>query len=424
MILGYRCPVTSGPDAERGQLPRSRYPFASARAGHVAAVLGIMVKEVGALDCSDVEIAAAADICRLLADLDPHGEGVPSRKLFERLESQYPRLMLNNRLAALMKAGAVEKGREVINEQDVRLALSGALSLVLVPWLSTMSGQRALLEALSRVEARAASPDATVDDVRADLAALRRILTAFANDLRRIVDGRRTAEMIQYGKDANDHSLRSRIDGLRATVVRRFADELINDLGRLSEACDSYILQHLRLGKQLSASRVTQGHWARSDEVHEVMEHGALTRLAALWDGIAFDAAPVWVSPGRVLKAVEELTTTSADGLVPEAGKVGSESAAPPDPREVLAALAERLLDEADQRDLTELFLSLPWPDPAVILARLSVLEGLGIGYGLAYPGHLAMRVGEATARVATGVILRRVPVIVPEEAGSSGAQA
>lgn len=239
MILGYRCPVTSGPDAERGQLPRSRYSFDSAQAGHVAAVLGIMVKEVAALDCSDVEIAAAADICRLLADLDPHGEGVPSRKLFERLESQYPRPMLNNRLAALMKAGAVEKGREVINEQDVRLALSGALSLVLVPWLSTMSGQRALLETLSRVEARAAAPDATVDDVRADLAALRRILTAFANDLRRIVDGRRTAEMIQYGKDANDHSLRSRIDGLRATVVRRFADELINDLGRLSEACDS-----------------------------------------------------------------------------------------------------------------------------------------------------------------------------------------
>ena len=40
--------------------------------------------------------------------------------------------MLENRLVALMKAGSVEKDKEVTNEQDVRLTLSGSLSLILV----------------------------------------------------------------------------------------------------------------------------------------------------------------------------------------------------------------------------------------------------------------------------------------------------
>lgn len=315
LILGYRRSVTSAAaGAESIPLPRARHSFRGSQASHAAAVLGITLREAGALDCSDEEIEAATDICRALADLDPRGEGVPTRKLFERLEGRYPRPMLENRLVALMKAGSVEKDKEVINEQDVRLTLSGSLSLILVPWISTMSGQRALLEMLSRAQARAASPDAVADDVRADLAELRRVLTTFANELRRIIDSRKTAEMIQYARDADDQELRSRIARLKDIVVRRFADELIDDLERLGGACDWYLRQLLRLLKYLSAARGTRGHWVRSDEVHEVMRTADPARLASLWDGIVFDEAPVWVNPEAVLKAVSELTSVSVDG--------------------------------------------------------------------------------------------------------------
>jgi len=408
--LSYRRAVTSAAGAEPIPLPRSRHSFRGSQASHASAVLGITLREAGALDCSDEEIAAAADICRALADLSPRGEGVPTRKLFEFLEGHYPRPMLESRLAALMKAGSVEKDREVINEQDVRLTLSGSLSLILVPWISTMSGQRALLEMLSRAQARAASPGAAADDVRADLAELRRVLSTFANELRRIIDGRKTTEMIQYARDVDDRELRSRIAGLKDVVVRRFANELIDDLERLGGACDWYLIQQLRLLKQLSAVRGTRGHWVRSDEVHELMRTADPARLAALWDGIIFDEAPIWVNPDRVLKALAELISVSTDGPVPEAGASGAESAAAPDPREILRELAERLLDGADQRDLTEVFLTLHWPSPAVLLARLSVLAGLNIGYALSNPRHLAVRAGETTARVVTGVILRRAP--------------
>jgi hypothetical protein len=72
--------VTFASDSNPAPLPRSRYPFRSGRAAHAAAVLGITLKDASALDCSDTEIAATIDLCRVLADLSPRGEAVSTRK--------------------------------------------------------------------------------------------------------------------------------------------------------------------------------------------------------------------------------------------------------------------------------------------------------------------------------------------------------
>jgi hypothetical protein len=409
LSLRYRRSVTTESVGDPAPLPRSRYPFKSGQAAHAAAVLGITLKEAAALDCSDEEIAATIDICRVLADLSPRGEAVPTRRLFERLEGHYARALLESRLSALMRAGSVEKDRDVLHEQDVRLTLPGALSLVLVPWVSSMFGQRALLELLSRAQARAQSPAATAADVRADLAELRRVLSTYASQLRRMVDDRRTAEMIEYARDCDDREVVNRIGGLRETVARSFPSELADDLDRLSIACDWYIAQQQRLLKLLSFTPGTRGHWVRGDEAHEVMRSAAPARLAGLWDGIAFDEAPFWVSPERVLKAVDDLTFRPSDVPVPEAGVHDASTVLAVDPLEELRMLAEHLLDGAGERDLTEEFLTRPWPFPAVILADLTVLAGLDDGYVLSYPGNLALRETETGTRVATGVILRRV---------------
>ncbi|WP_313887031.1 hypothetical protein [Salinispora arenicola] len=390
-------------------LPRSLYSFRSGQAQQVAGVLGIMLKEAGALDCTDEEIAAAVDLCRTLADFDPHGTGVSTRRLFERLEPRYPRQMLERRLAALMTAGSVEKDKDVINEQDVRLTLSGSLSLILVPWLSTMSGQKALLEMFSRAQARASSADASISDVRADLAELRRVLSTFANELRRTVDRRKTASILELAQGADDRVLRTRIGQLKDAVVQRFAGELTDDLERLTEAGDRYVAQQLRLLKLLSQSRGVLGHWVQRDEVHEVMRTAGTQRLAALWDGIAFDEAPVWVDPNQVLAALQDLTFETGPDPIPEPAVADAVEAPAPLLRDTLRALAERLLDGAGERDITEVLLSQPWPEPAVLLAQLSTLEGLDIGYELAHPGTLAVRPDGAAIRLVSGLILRRV---------------
>ena len=370
-----------------------------------------MLREVGALDCTDEEIAAAIDLCRTLADLDPHGTGVSTRRLFERLEPRYPRAVLERRLAALMTAGSVEKDKDVINEQDVRLSLSGSLSLILVPWISTMSGQKALLEMFSRAQARALSPDASAEDVRSDLAELRRVLSTFANELRRTVDRRKTASMLELAQGADDRVLRTRIGQLKDAVVQRFADDLTDDLARLTEAGDRYVIQQLRLGKLLSRSRGVLGHWVQRDEVHEVMRTASSQRLAELWDGIAFDEAPVWVDPAQVLAELQVLTFEAGQDPIPEAAIPGPVEELEPPLQDILRALAERLLNGADERDLTQLLLTEPWPEPAVLLAQLSTLEGLDIGYGLAHPGALAVRTEGPTARLVSGLILHRVLV-------------
>jgi hypothetical protein len=248
------------------------------------------------------------------------------------------------------------------------------------------------------------------------------VLSTFASQLRRIADDRRTDEMIAYARDCDDREVANRIGGLRETVARAFPRELADDLERLSMACDWYIAQEQRLLMLLSATPGARGHWARSDEVHEVMRSAAPARLAALWDGIAFDEAPVWVSPEKVLKAAEKLTFRPADVPVPEAGVDDAEAAAVADPLDELRALAEQLLDGADERDLTEEFLSRPWPLPAVILADLTVLVGLDTRYALSYPGTLSLREAGTGMRVATGVILHRDPSATWHDAVTDGA--
>ena len=59
-----------------------------------------------------------------------------------------------------------------------------------------------------------------------------------------------------------------------------------------------------------------------------------------------------------------------------------------------------------------------------MLLARLSVLAGLDMGYTLAYPGRLAMRASETAARVATGVTLQRYLSGAPGGTGADGGRA
>jgi hypothetical protein len=410
LILGYLRSVTTDPGSASAPLPRSRHDFHSDRATHAAGILGILLKEAGALDCSDEEIAATIDICRALADLSPRGKAVPTRRLYEYLADRYGQPLLEKRLHALMRAGSVEKDRDVLHEQNVRLTMPGSISLVLVPWITSMRGHHALLELLSRAEERANAPGATADDIRAELAEVRRMLSTYASHVQRIIEDRRTAEMIEYARDCDDQKISSRIGRLNTLVTRSFPRDLADDLERLSMACDWYIRQTQELVKLLNASAATRGYWARADEVHEVLRSATRPRLAAFWDGTAFDEAPVWISPQLVLDAAAKLTFRPEEERVPEAGTYDAASSSVPDPLEDLRALAERLLAGADERDLTEEFLNRPWPFPATILARLTALAGLDAGYALRYPGHLALREEEAGMRVATGVTLRRVP--------------
>lgn len=156
--------------------------------------------------------------------------------------------------------------------------------------------------------------------------------------------------------------------------------------------------------------------------MHEALRSTTRPRLAELWDGIAFDEAPVWISPRLVLESAAKLTFRPTEERVPEAGTYDAAASPLPDLLGELRALAEHLLAGADKRDLTEEFLSRPWPFPATILARLTALTGLDAGYKLSYPAHLALREEAASVRVATGVTLHRVPYPTLADSAPEGA--
>lgn len=403
-------------------LPRAPYAFKSSRARQAAGVLAALLKEAGALNVTDEEIEAALAMCRTLADIDPHGTGVSTHRLLSAVRgtgSATPDATWRNRLALLMSAGAILKVNDVLHEVDVRLSLAGSLSLSIVPWLTSMSGQRQLLEALTRVEARVTSPDASADEVRLDLVDLRRVLSTFANDLRRMVDERRTEALLEYAQTADDRVLRGRIAQLRTAVVRRFPQELTDELASLGAAGDRYVAQQLRLLKLLGASRGGLGHWVRRDEVYEVMRSASTRQLADLWDGIAFDESPYWLAPDDLASAIDELTYKAVEREVPEAGGSVVDEEAEPPIQDTLKALAERLLGGAEECDLTPLLLSAPWPEPAVLLAKLVLLEGLEMGYALVYPGTLATRAQPPATRLVSRLRLRRVHATGRAQAGT-----
>lgn len=207
------------------------------------------------------------EVCRALVDLEPDGHGVPARRLYEHLAGHFTRQVLERRLSALMSAGAVEKHTDKLREQDVLLGMSGSLGLVLVPLISTTSGQRALLEMFSRVQARASSAGATAVDVRADMIELRRVLIGFANGLRRIVDGHDLSAMTEQANEADDQLVRDRIGQLRKIIEDNFSAKLTDELESLAAAAFRYVKQQVRLLRELGTARGIAGHWLRRDEV-------------------------------------------------------------------------------------------------------------------------------------------------------------
>jgi hypothetical protein len=389
-------------------LPRSAHQFRSKRARHAAAALGPLLREVGAFDSSDEDIDAAIELCRGLIDLDPDGRGVPTRRLFEHLADRFPRDLLARRLNTLMLGGAVAKKSDRLHEQDVRLGLSGWLAIALIPWISTMSRHRALLEMMTRTETRALAPGATAADVRADLNDLSRMLSAYANGLRQIIEERDVKAMMEHATDVDDEQVRARVRQTSRAVNRGFETQLNDALKELQAAASRYVRQQVRLLQALKAVRGSVRLWIRSDEVHEVLKKASLGDLAALWDGIAFDESPYWIDPARVMKAVSDLTFVEDDERVPEASDDAVE-VGEPSFEDSLRDLAEQLLNGRDETDLTEFLLSRPWPVPAVAITQLSALAGLELGYDLEYDHMIATRDDGRSMRLATKIVLRRV---------------
>lgn len=393
------------------QLPRSAQQFHSARAKHAAAALGPLLREVSGFDSSDVEIDAAVELCRALIDLDPDGRGIPTRRLFEHLSGTFPRGVLERRLRVLMMGGAIVKRSDRLYEQDVRLGLSGWLAIALIPWISSMSGHRALLEMMTRTEARAKAPGATAGDVRADLNDLARMLLAYANGLRQIIDDRDIKAMMEHATGTDDEQVRSRVRETSNAVQRNFESQLDDALRDLEKAASRYVRQQVRLLQALKIVRGTAGLWIRSDEVHEVLKRASLEDLAALWDGIAFDESPYWLDPASVMRAGSDLTSAREEELVPEPSS-GDGNISELSFEDTLRALAEQLLEGRDETDLTEFLLGRPWPSPVVALMQLSALAGLELGYDLTYENLVAIRDEGMRARLATKVVLRRVPSV------------
>jgi hypothetical protein len=355
--------------------------FDSSEAAHAAGVVGALLSQADGINVTTRDFEVSQAICRALADLDPLGDGVHSRTLFAFLGERFRSSELSRRLDIMIAAGTVRtRGKRY--DDLVWLSPRGAVGLLVTPLLTGVPGQRMLIELLSRAHARVNGPDATEQDVRTDLADLRRVLDACTNQLREVLETGDVAELIATGQARDDADLRVWVDQLRRKAREKFPD-LAGEIDRLAEPVQRYCVQQTRLIQRCTADAdVDRLARLRAVELNRVVERSTPQQLASLWDGIAFDAAPVWLDPASIYGAADEMTRTIEDEPVPEPG-AASAAVEVISTAHRLRSLADELLAGRTGIDLTPWLLSLPWPRPAVAVAQLQLLTAIDRRYQL-----------------------------------------
>src|SRR5699024_3574405 len=198
------------------------------------------------------------------------------------------------------------------------------------PLLTGAPGQRMLVELLSRAHARAEAPGASVEDVRADLADLRRVLDTCGNQLRDVLESCDAGEVIAVGAEQDDNELQTRVHQLRELVANRFP-ELTEELATLRQPVLRYCREQIRLLQRCAAhADVDRMARLRGAEMTWVATRATVEQLAAVWDGVSLDTGPVWLDATSVTEAVDEFLWTPPDQTVPEPEPEPSEDAGQP----------------------------------------------------------------------------------------------
>jgi hypothetical protein len=349
--------------------------FGSPMAGQAAAVLSPLLRYVGAVE-DDIR-AHDAKLAVLAVLADRGGVGQEVSHICDALASRYSRAVVRDALRMMLEAGTIQRARK--HDPRVTPTLQAALALALVPSLTDVQGHRGLLEMFDRARSRVG---AGVEVTRMDLISLRRIVAIYTSDARRVAREGSVEEVLAH-TSMDEADLKQRFASLSQDVER--IGDLHAELTGLSTAMWKYIEAAGVLASRVfgAGRRLADARLLPVVEYQRAMRTASTARLAAVFDGILFDAPPVYVDMELVEQVTVEAVGDGAPDVIPEPVL---DDGTEPDGLTMIERWRRRADDLlVDQRsiDLVRHLQTQIWPGPAVATSELVALSVVDRQYAL-----------------------------------------
>ncbi|MGL5828545.1 MAG: hypothetical protein ACRC0L_03125 [Angustibacter sp.] len=357
-------------------------------------IFGVLARESGAMvpDPGSIDI----DEALLTAFADAGSAGLTVEQALARCAS-WPPSRVSRRFEVLRDYGALIRVVDRAHERHYRAAFAPYVMVLFLRRMADQGGQSEVHQLLSMEHASIQGPQATEADARLALRNLTNIFRLLGNELAILAAGASTSSL---GESAQllwgNSELLCVADDFHRTALARWPQldrhctelrlALAGYIDAIKAAADRLIDQ---AGNTQALGLLPAESWrgfartATSDE------------LAAVLDGLSFDAPAPWFSPGALIDAVAAGNAGSAVRLAPPrpASAEPAASAEPPDDTAELRAAAEAILGESAAVSVAPLLSAGgDWSSARRVLAELTAChQHPDLPYELSWVDELAV---------------------------------
>lgn len=402
-------------------------PDARRRLGRLRALVAPVAADAGAV----VDDPDALEVARAVCDAFVQGGaagGLTKAQIIARIGDRVDRELLERRLTVFEKLGFLRTYLDKKHQQRYTIEPTSLVGQEVFERISRHGGVDELLALLVRTRSLLESqPD--LQQLTSHLREIRAILSAYANELDRLVATAPLRELIAQRADHDRANALDELEPLAVHVVERFpklqtlASDVVEEAQRYLGAVQAMMARILDEG-----GRARDFSILSADDYLTAAIDTPPEDLAAVFERVVFDAPAAWIGASDILAATGRRGTSDRERRPPEPAPSSDTDPVRPllEAAEAMrrrrALAAERLLQGADIRDLTSMVQSLPWPSAARLLADL-------FGVDLDDREELRVHVGEATfvdpdaaTTYVSPVELRRSDAAKPSEAVRSKA--
>ncbi|SCF01079.1 hypothetical protein GA0070562_5094 [Micromonospora tulbaghiae] len=253
---------------------------------------------------------------------------------------------------------------------------------------------------------------AGVEVTRTDLISLRRIVAIYTSDARRVAREGSVDEVLAHTA-MDEAALKQRFASLSQDVER--IGDLHAELSGLSTAMWKYIEAAGVLASRVfgTGRRLTDARLLPVGEYQRAMRTASTARLAAVFDGILFDAPPVYVDVDLAAEVTVEAVGDRAPDVIPEPVL---DDGTEPDGLTMIERWRRRaddLLVDQQSIDLVRHLQTQIWPGPAVTTSELVALSVVDRRYSLTRTEALLVS-PTADASILTPTVLSYTPDTAP----------
>ncbi|WP_285779462.1 hypothetical protein [Microtetraspora sp. NBRC 13810] len=295
----------------------------------------------------------------------------------------HPADLFENRLRVLRGLGAIREVFPKPNQLRYRASFTSVVGLMFVRRMMDDGGQSEMHRLLALEDLNVADPRTTMEEARQSAHNLARAFRLWALELITLTMGTIEELREQAPKLWGTEEIARRAQSLHGTILTRWP-ELDRTCTELRAAIYSYSDASRRAAGRLADSAGTTRNLTLlpSETWRTFAQTASKERLAAVLDGLVFDAPAPWHDPAAIVRAVDEsprpalAQPTPPRSALPDPGPEGSYDAGGGPAADRLTAVAEEALAGRDSVALQELLGAAgDWVSARRLLADLAAVD-------------------------------------------------